>query len=217
MGASSPRRSTARRCAREFDDGSGAGEAKSETEARRSGGGRETAQESWVVRFWRRRGRENCAEPFGEDAQWRALPDARARLGSDGGGAPRAACAQRTPAEPRARDMGWGAALRLARSLGRQARACWAASAGAGLGCGHARGGAGLAGRGAGPRGGGRRLARRCELGRDAVGRAGGGGGEGRGGRGAAGPAELGQGGDWATFPFPFFFLFSFSFLFISV
>jgi hypothetical protein len=64
-----------------------------------------------------------------------------------------------------------------------------------------ARGGA--AGR-AGPR------ARVPTSGREAsaVGR---GGGEG--GKGAAGPAEMGQGGDWATFPFPF----SFSFLFISV
>jgi hypothetical protein len=42
----------------------------------------------------------------------------------------------------------------------------------------------------AGPRGG--RLVRRCELGRDAVGRAGGG----ERGKGAAGPAELGQGGE---------------------
>jgi hypothetical protein len=31
-------------------------------------------------------GGKNCAEPFGEDVQWRALPDARARLSSGGGG-----------------------------------------------------------------------------------------------------------------------------------
>jgi hypothetical protein len=42
-------------------------------------GGRETAQKSRTVQFWRRRGRENCAEPFwGRNtvfpASWRAAP-----------------------------------------------------------------------------------------------------------------------------------------------
>jgi hypothetical protein len=116
----------------------------------------------------------------------------------------------------RERDLGWG-------------RGCWAARharAGLprlGLACAAATRGVELGWRG-------------VALGRAAVVRARGGGGggwrggaanwaatrwaewgEGREGTGAAGPAELGQGGDWATFPFSFLFLFSFSFLFISV
>jgi hypothetical protein len=54
LAAQRVRRARTRRRRRHSD---GAGDAESEGEARRSGAGRETAQESWAVRFWRRRGR----------------------------------------------------------------------------------------------------------------------------------------------------------------
>jgi hypothetical protein len=57
----------------------GDGEAESEVEARRGGGGREIAQESRVVRFWRRRGRKKLRRAVRgrctvESAPWRAGP-----------------------------------------------------------------------------------------------------------------------------------------------
>jgi hypothetical protein len=113
MGASSPRRSTVRRCARESDDGGGAGEAKSETEARRSGGGRETAQESWAVRFWRRRGRENCARiAWGRCTVCAGSLTRGPRLGSGSGGRPPRAGRGRVRATRAwTCGLGWGARL----------------------------------------------------------------------------------------------------------
>jgi hypothetical protein len=53
-GASSPRRT----------NGGAPAVIHSEVVTRGGDGGRETAQKSRTVRFWRRRGRENCVEPF---------------------------------------------------------------------------------------------------------------------------------------------------------
>jgi hypothetical protein len=194
MGASSPRRNTARRCARESDDSGGAGEAKSETEARRSGGGRETAQESWAVRFWRCRERENCARIAWGRCTVRAGSLTRGpRLGSGGGGRPpRAGHGRVRATRAWTCGLGWGARLGWRAWAGR----------GAGWAVRLARGGGGeVAGR-AGPRASGPTRGREA----GAVGR--------------AGENERREGGGWAGRDGPgkgagplFLFFFSFSFL----
>jgi hypothetical protein len=63
--ASSPRRRGTTMAAAVLRAGHGCdGETEGEIEARRNGVGEKTGRGARLGRFWRRRGRENCAEPF---------------------------------------------------------------------------------------------------------------------------------------------------------
>jgi hypothetical protein len=163
-------------------------------------------------------GEKTAQSRFGEEIQCFLCPSARAPRAAAAAGAPRAVCAQRTPAGPRALAGRAGAkpgpsrASRAQAGPGSRAGWSWAGGAsraqagpGARLGAGLARGwrggGAGLA------------LARPTRGGRLAWAEQ----GEKRGKKGVAGPAEMGQGREAGPlylflllqqlFPFSFYLL----------